>query len=133
MAQLSDPVHGAMPAIVTTSLGGCANAKTMPGLVTPTPINALDNVGANSMATNCQYTAMMNGTSAATPNVAGVVAMMLEANPNLTVRDIKYILAKTAKKVDPTWAGVEIDERHQRCEHHARRWLGEERRRLRVQ
>jgi hypothetical protein len=31
---------------------------------------------------------------------------MLVANPKLSVRDIKYILAKTAKQVDPTFAGV---------------------------
>ena len=27
---------------------------------------------------------------------------MLQANPNLTWRDVKYILAQTAKKTDPT-------------------------------
>ena len=43
----------------------------------------------------------MNGTSAAAPNVAGVVALMLEANPRLSSRDVKYILASTAKRVDP--------------------------------
>jgi hypothetical protein len=48
----------------------------------------------------------MNGTSAATPNVAGVVAMMLEANPDLSVRDLKHILARTAKKTDPGFSGV---------------------------
>jgi hypothetical protein len=48
----------------------------------------------------------MNGTSSATPNVAAVVALMLEANPKLSVRDIKYILAKTARHVDPDFAGV---------------------------
>ena len=68
--------------------------------------HASDTNGANPLAPNCQYTAMMNGTSAATPNVSGVVAMMLEANPKLSVRDTKYILAKTAKHVDPTFAGV---------------------------
>ena len=31
---------------------------------------------------------------------------MLEANPNLSTRDIKYILAGTAKNTDPTFAGV---------------------------
>ena len=48
----------------------------------------------------------MNGTSSATPNVTGVVALMLEANPNLSVRDIKYILAKTARHVDGSFTGV---------------------------
>ena len=38
----------------------------------------------------------MNGTSAASPVTAGIVALMLEANSALTWRDVKYILAKTA-------------------------------------
>lgn len=45
---------------------------------------------------NCNYTSAMNGTSSATPSITGVVALLLEANPNLTWRDIKYILASTA-------------------------------------
>ncbi|MDR0664805.1 MAG: S8 family serine peptidase [Helicobacteraceae bacterium] len=49
---------------------------------------------------NGEYTAFMNGTSAATPMVSGVAALMLEANPNLTWRDVRYILATTARKND---------------------------------
>ncbi|MBC2732440.1 S8 family serine peptidase [Thiobacillus sp.] len=42
------------------------------------------------------------GTSFAAPIVSGVVALMLEANPNLGYRDIQSILALTARKiVDP--------------------------------
>jgi subtilisin family serine protease len=93
------------PAIITTSRTGCANSPYYPDSV-----NALDSMGANPLAPNCEYTAIMNGTSAATPNVAGVVAMMLEANPSLSVRDIKYILAKTARKTDPTFSGVSSTE-----------------------
>ena len=48
----------------------------------------------------------MNGTSSSTSNTVASIAMMLEANPKLSVRDIKYILAKTAKRVDPTFSGV---------------------------
>jgi subtilisin family serine protease len=88
------------PAIVTTSRDGCSNTEYGKA------VNALDDLGANPLAPNCEYTAVMNGTSSATPNVSGVVAMMLEANPKLAVRDIKYILAKTAKRVDPTFVGV---------------------------
>jgi PKD repeat protein len=88
------------PAMITTNIDGCTNAAIA------TPVNLLDDLGANPLAANCQYTATMNGTSSATPNVAGVVAMMLEANSKLSIRDIKYILAKTAKHVDPTFAGV---------------------------
>jgi proprotein convertase subtilisin/kexin type 2 len=60
----------------------------------------------SSVYTN-NYTNFFNGTSSSTPNVAGVAALMLEANPNLTWRDVRWILAKTAKKTDPTdteWA-----------------------------
>ena len=88
------------PAIVTTSRDGCTNTEYGKA------VNPLDDLGANPLAANCQYTAVMNGTSAATPNTSGAVAMMLEANPKLSVRDIKYVLAKTAKHVDPNFAGV---------------------------
>ncbi len=40
------------------------------------------------------------GTSSASPLIAGVVALMLEANPELNWRDVQHILAKTAVKVD---------------------------------
>jgi len=42
------------------------------------------------------------GTSAATPLVSGAIALMLEANPNLTQRDVQRILVETARKTDPT-------------------------------
>jgi subtilisin-like proprotein convertase family protein len=41
------------------------------------------------------------GTSAAAPFVSGVIALMLEMNPDLTARDVQHILAKTAYKNDP--------------------------------
>ena len=46
---------------------------------------------------NPNYTNCFNGTSSATPVVSGVVALMLEANPNLTWRDVRIILARTAR------------------------------------
>jgi len=39
-----------------------------------------------------------NGTSSATPMVAGSIALMLEANPTLTVRDVQHILVRTSQK-----------------------------------
>lgn len=42
------------------------------------------------------YTSIFGGTSAATPTVSGVIALMLEANENLGWRDVQNILAVTA-------------------------------------
>lgn len=42
------------------------------------------------------------GTSSAAPLVSGIVALMLEANPNLTWRDVQHILINTADQNDPT-------------------------------
>jgi len=47
------------------------------------------------------------GTSFACPIVSGVVALMLEVNPDLGWRDVQHILAETAQQNDPTnddWA-----------------------------
>lgn len=54
---------------------------------------------------NVNYTKCMNGTSAATPAAAGVIALLLEANPNLGWRDVRLILAQSARKNDAADAG----------------------------
>jgi kexin len=46
------------------------------------------------------YTYGMNGTSAATPMVSASLALVLDACPELSWRDLKYMVAKTAKKID---------------------------------
>ena len=51
---------------------------------------------------NCNYTSTFNGTSAAAPSVAGGVAVLLGEYPDLTWRDIKHIIAKTARENDST-------------------------------
>jgi subtilisin family serine protease len=86
------------PAIVTTTSTGCGNYSLS--------FNTLDSRGANALAAQCQYTAMMNGTSSAAPVVSGVVALMLEANPQLTWRDVRHILATTARKVDESFVPI---------------------------
>lgn len=45
------------------------------------------------------YTNTFSGTSASTPIVAGSLALVLEACPNLSYRDIKYLIAKNSTKV----------------------------------
>jgi kexin len=48
------------------------------------------------------YTSLFHGTSAATPLVAGVLALAAQAQPNLNVRFAKQLLAHTSQMVDPT-------------------------------
>ncbi|AFY82417.1 SBBP repeat-containing protein [Oscillatoria acuminata] len=64
--------------------------------------------------TDLDYTNDFGGTSSATPVVSGVVALMLEANPNLTWRDVQHILAETANRnaiadSSANWSGNDGD------------------------
>ena len=59
------------------------------------------------------------GTSSATPLAAGVIALMLEANSNLTWRDVQNILVHSARIVDPSdssWgtngAGLQVSHKY---------------------
>jgi proprotein convertase subtilisin/kexin type 2 len=47
------------------------------------------------------YTNTFNGTSSATPLASGVVALVLQANPALTWRDLRAVLAESARQNDP--------------------------------
>ena len=47
-----------------------------------------------------RYYSSFGGTSSAAPTVAGVAALMRDANPDLTWRDLKLILASSARKND---------------------------------
>ena len=69
---------GTSPRIITTDQAGCEQgySSSIPRSIDP----------------NCDYTNTFTGTSAAAPMVSGVVALMLEANPNLSWRDVRHIL-----------------------------------------
>jgi len=49
--------------------------------------------------TKDDFTPYFGGTSAATPVVAGVAALILSANPDLTIQQVKRILEETADKI----------------------------------
>ncbi|WP_353436407.1 S8 family serine peptidase [Pseudomonas aeruginosa] len=90
------------PAHVTTDLPGCEMGY-----------NRSDEASENRLHNNpkldpdCNYNGTMNGTSSATPNVAGTLALLMSAHPNLSVRDLRDILARSATRIDP----------HQRAAH----------------
>ena len=48
------------------------------------------------------YTSNFGGTSSACPLVAGVAALVLSANPDLTAREVREILEQTADKIEDT-------------------------------
>ncbi len=54
-----------------------------------------------------RYSNSFNGTSASAPIVAGVAALLRQANPELTWRDLKLILAASARKNDKENLGWE--------------------------
>ncbi|MCY4130427.1 MAG: S8 family serine peptidase [Gammaproteobacteria bacterium] len=78
------------PATITTdqySRNRGYSSRNIPGLSRE---SSLDPFG--------DYYSNFNGTSAAAPHVSGVVALLLEEEPNLTWRDVKHILASTARR-----------------------------------
>ena len=101
------PAYAFEPAMVTTDQSGCAigYSRNPPSSQTPP---SYFNIG-GTPNTSCSYTNTMNGTSAATPVTVGSIALVLEANPALSWRDVKHILASTATQVDPGRAAVTVN------------------------
>ena len=78
--------------------GGASDVDEGPTIATTYPSGSATETWDEDTQKN--YTYAMAGTSAAAPMVTGAVALLLEACPNLGWRDVKYVLAKSAKKVD---------------------------------
>jgi subtilisin-like proprotein convertase family protein len=94
---------GSRGTIVTTDRMGDA------GYNTSDDSNLNESGGRDAAPSDPNFTFQFNGTSAAAPMVSGVVALMLEANPNLGWRDVQNILAYSARQVGSPIDGVTTD------------------------
>ena len=82
------------PTIMTTSLSGDSYYKN--------ELNGEKGTITVDGDTKRNYTYAMNGTSSAAPIVSGSIALVLDACPALSWRDVRWLIARTAKKVDPS-------------------------------
>jgi len=98
------------PAIMTADRSTCDGGYAGTNSPLSQVYNAFeDHTAPHAENPDCNYTSIFNGTSSAAPAVAGVVALMLERNPNLTYRDVKHILAATARQVDTGFSPRALD------------------------
>jgi subtilisin-like proprotein convertase family protein len=99
-AYYSEP--GACLVVAAPSSGGATDITTT-DLVGTDGYNST--YGTAGEPSNRDYTGTFGGTSSATPLVAGVVALVLQANPALGWRDVQEILIRSARRINPTDAG----------------------------
>jgi len=86
------------PAILTTDQSSCSKGYVSTNV--STRYNEFENsTGNKAINSECNYTSTFGGTSSAAPTVAGVMALIISANPELTWRDVKHIIASTSDQV----------------------------------
>ncbi len=67
--------------------------------VSPVGVIATDKDKDNIPAAYLPYYTMLNGTSMATPHVAGIVALLLDADPTLSPSEVKELISRTATNI----------------------------------
>ncbi len=72
----------------------------------------------STVTSSSGWTNEFGGTSSAAPLVSGVVALMLEANPNLTWRDVQHVLVESARHVQPSDPDWEMNGGGRRIHYH---------------
>jgi len=83
------------------SIMGYGSTASLRGIATTNQIGAgADGDCPGALAALDGLTCTFNGTSAAAPIATGVFALMLEANPNLRIRDIEHIIKETSTQIN---------------------------------
>ncbi|XP_059837353.1 PC3-like endoprotease variant B [Hypanus sabinus] len=85
------------PAVMAVTLNGA----------TKEILNDLPLVTATNSVRGCD--SHFRGTSSAAPLATGILALVLEANPDLSWRDVQHLIAKTAKIPNPLKAGWHVN------------------------
>eukprot|EP01087_Luapelamoeba_hula_P003078 TRINITY_DN128_c0_g1_i1.p1 TRINITY_DN128_c0_g1~~TRINITY_DN128_c0_g1_i1.p1 ORF type:complete len:594 (-),score=80.98 TRINITY_DN128_c0_g1_i1:68-1849(-) len=105
-------------AIAAVGMNGVKSPYSEPGapLLVSVPSSPL---GLTTITINNGCSGGFGGTSAAAPLAAGIIALVLQANPNLTWRDVQDVLARSAVMVnsgDDDWttngAGLHVNHKY---------------------
>ena len=89
---------------------GGEDGEEQPAIITTDQVGVhagFSKIPVNSLTTDHRfnldgdYFGAFGGTSSAAPATSGAIAILLGVNPNLTWRDVKHILAASARKIDP--------------------------------
>jgi subtilisin family serine protease len=96
------------PAMLTTDRTGCSQGSVRTDANFPANVFQNASLGDPALNPGCKYTSTFNGTSSAAPVLSGAIALILEARPELTWRDLKQVLQRTAKQVEPSRAAISV-------------------------
>ncbi|MEM6254968.1 MAG: S8 family serine peptidase [Cyanobacteria bacterium P01_D01_bin.156] len=95
------PSNNGAPSMALPSVGQVPTGPQVKGVLDGLGMTTSDRIGAIGYNRG-SYTSTFGGTSSSCPVVAGVVGLMLSANPDLLASEVKQILQDTADKIEDT-------------------------------
>ncbi|MEO0867583.1 MAG: S8 family serine peptidase [Cyanobacteria bacterium J06642_11] len=95
------PSNNGAPSMALPNVGQVPTGPQLKGAFAGLGMTTSDRTGDKGYSRS-NYTSTFGGTSSACPVVAGVVGLMLSANPELSAAEVKQILQDTADKIEDT-------------------------------